>query len=1335
MNQSIPPPPPGFTMIDPPDLSGGVPSPPPGFQVIGAQPPAMEWSDDWDVAKTAIEAMPEDKREAARKEWARAVVKRERAKGGIGQTVDDTVRRLARGIPVLGGLADEGNALIASGLGYDYDMQLAYERAKDAEGDEEAPMTSAVTQIAGGLATAPIAPFARGVTALRDIGLGAAQGGAYAAAHGFTTGEDGFANRLENAAVSVPAGVVLGGAIPVVTNSATAIRRGVANQGRAGAYGSVADDLQGGVDEFADQVAAGASRNNVATNRRTLDILGEEMERAGGNVPQAQQAAIARIAQETGVTPQTAAQQIRRLTQVHEGSDLLLAEYPSVAASDAAQRLRPAGNVDLDELGRFESTGLQGKLDYLANNGNAQSAHDVRNALALRQETLAPSMRETLGDMAPRVATGARGTRPATIEDTADLVETARRLAAQEYDAAYNTPVATPQRYQQIPRFFEYLANRAATSAPEVAATIRNAVNQVAVRRPDGSIGVQGLRQMQQGRTTIRGQIEALTRNGRADLANEIRPLYRLLTRTMEEMSPDWAVANRRWADMNLSQVAQDLGDAFATKAGPRFREQLAEFQHLAPEAQDIVRVHVLQKLSDKLDNLGDSHAVSKLFSNDASRNLIRQLFGNEAAVQFTRAVRNQKVAEVSQNMTRNSATHRRGVAQKQADAETGLVAAVENANVRGVRNWLLERMTQILTERKNRPMADILSTPMNDTANVARHIHNMRRQQDRLRTLEQPTNTSRNAIVSTTSQTGSAPGYADGGAVSLPRLKPSLMDDAAATSAWPEEEPEIFDQRIYKNGNRPKSAFSDAMRGGFAGFLDLGGATSKAARYLGADSIADWLTHDKDKAPIASFVGSIPTALPGVLYEAGEGVAETIDQHKNPPKPMPVAMTRDEFFQERRKPRETLEEAAARAEREFRASPTYIDLNKRNMVKVANRELSNAVERAKQTWRESQAGLADEEAAIGNDYEAYLDDINKQLEAEHSKGFSERNPWFKTAVGLGSIASGGLAAAGLGMIAKKGGKLLKAVDEAKKGGDAERILRAERALELWDKKRLGRQAMAVGLPATVPMDIRGAADVVDGYGLPQTYFDARGEIQPVLANERAREHLKPQNFIADSLPAIASGLVGAGLGAKFATKAPVDEVAATVRPLPAKAFDDLAEREVMNAAASGKIAKARQVLADERATLSSGSRVHARHLQDAEKAARRSPPAPGGQLPAQVQPQARSQPSAAGGGTTKALPSPTASKAVKNKLWDDVEAALKSGKSLDNIKAADYQGLTDKMLSARMLRVQNLLKTKKPQALGRLIKELRENDSWPLGVAGAAVGASAMTRDKEGTQ
>jgi hypothetical protein len=149
----------------------------------------------------------------------------------------------------------------------------------------------------------------------------------------------------------------------------------------------------------------------------------------------------------------------------------------------------------------------------------------------------------------------------------------------------------------------------------------------------------------------------------------------------------------------------------------------------------------------DKLDNLPDTNSVSKLFGTDHARRMIREMFGNDAVVTFTRAVRDQRVAERSQAMTGNSRTHLRGQAQKQQDSETGLTAAVENANARGVRNWLLERMTQMLTERRNRPMSRILTTPINDTAQVAQHIARMREQEALLRRLSGPAQVSPRAI------------------------------------------------------------------------------------------------------------------------------------------------------------------------------------------------------------------------------------------------------------------------------------------------------------------------------------------------------------------------------------------------------------------------------------------------------------------------------------------------------------------------------------------------------------------------------------------------------------
>jgi hypothetical protein len=255
---------------------------------------------------------------------------------------------------------------------------------------------------------------------------------------------------------------------------------------------------------------------------------------------------------------------------------------------------------------------------------------------------------------------------------------------------------------------------------------------------------------LQDARAAMRGQISEYTRAGRNDLVGAVQPIYRQVTRLMERMSPQWAQANRRWADGQFDTMATELGDAFATKAGPRFRQQMAEFRGLAPEAQDIVRVHVLQKLFDKFDDLGDTASVARMFSNDQARNMIADIFGPQAAIEFTRAVRNIKVAESSQAMMGNSRTHLRGVAQQQKDAETGIVTAIQQGSVQNVRNWIMERAAQLLTERRNRPMADVLTTPLNDTAKVAEHLHRMITQERTLRELARPDTTVRGPYAAT---------------------------------------------------------------------------------------------------------------------------------------------------------------------------------------------------------------------------------------------------------------------------------------------------------------------------------------------------------------------------------------------------------------------------------------------------------------------------------------------------------------------------------------------------------------------------------------------------------
>ena len=541
------------------------------------------------------------------------------------------------------------------------------------------------------------------------------------------------ANAIDPIANTIRAGQAVAASRPV-----TLMRQGLANQGQAGAAGRMAESLPS-VDEFANQVAAGAAPGNIATRRQTLDALGAEMEAAGGDLATATTAAIDRLMREQGISRATATARIRDLNAVHAESPLMMGEYPAVAGSDATMRgarggmVRPQ-NADLDALGRVQETPAQGWLDYLANNGNAQSASNVRNAINQRQEALSPAMRNTLEQIGPQI-----GHRPAEIADSAAMIDAARQAGSAEYRAAYASQTNNHALMAWLPRLLNRYDQMAAARSGEYADAMRRASDQFYLQTPNGRVAMATLQQLQDARGAIRGQMQGYARAGRADLARVIRPLYAQVTRLMEYANPAWGRANRRWADMNFLQTGAELGDAFATKAGPLFREQVAQFHGLAPEAQNIVRIHFLQKLYDKLDSLGDTHSISKLFANDHSRNMIREMFGDQAAVDFTRAVRDQKAAEMSQAMTKNSATHRRGVARSQAETETGLVSAARNANVSGVIKWLTDTVLHITTELRNRPMAEMLTTPMTDTARVAQNIHRMRAQQQRIDRIGQP--------------------------------------------------------------------------------------------------------------------------------------------------------------------------------------------------------------------------------------------------------------------------------------------------------------------------------------------------------------------------------------------------------------------------------------------------------------------------------------------------------------------------------------------------------------------------------------------------------------------
>lgn len=687
-------------------------------------------------------------RERALNDWADAFVAKERETGGVGMAADNTARTLARG-SFVGPFLDEATAAVQGGLhavtgghmGAPYDESLAYQRARDRAVDRDYPVLSLTGQLAGGLVSGgaalrsggaggavvggPVAAIAPVATVPGRVAQGAVAGAAYGGVGGFGHAEGGFGNRMEGAAGGAAIGTALGGVLSGASEGVSAVRQAAARQGQTGAHEAFRHALgDTSLDDFADMVATGASGRNQDVQRRALDVVGEEMQRHGGDHLAARQAALQRIQAEFGVQPSTAATNIRNLTAAHRDSPLTMGEYPAVAESNRATRLMRPENIDTAEASQITNAGTHDLVDYLGNQGGRADA-TIRNAVQDRNAGLSDWMRERFQAMAP----GGQ-----TLDDAERMIEGVGRQAHQEYRAAYAGPI-NQRGLDAVPLLVDRHARRAAGRAGEQRDAIQRALREF--EAPEN--GQLSLQQLQDARQSVRGMMTRAERAGENHIVGALQPLYRDVSRLMSLTSPDWARANARWAGMSRFGDALDMGQRMAGKPGIVQREALAEFDRLAPEAQDMVRVGWLQQQFDKLTELRDTHDVSKLFDKQSFFNVARRMFGDRAAVDLARSVRDAEVANKSARMLANSQTHRRGQVARVMDADLGIVAAAENASVGGVRRWMTERLIGLFRDRRNVPLAEMVSTPMSDVFSVARNIHNMRASQQRMERLSRP--------------------------------------------------------------------------------------------------------------------------------------------------------------------------------------------------------------------------------------------------------------------------------------------------------------------------------------------------------------------------------------------------------------------------------------------------------------------------------------------------------------------------------------------------------------------------------------------------------------------
>lgn len=533
-------------------------------------------------------------------------------------------------------------------------------------------------------------------------------------------------------------GGLIGGAAPLAVSGTigSGVRATQRARARSSPYGRIVSQLgDQTVDDLAQGVATGTTRGDAFLNRRVLDYLGQEMVNARGNRQQAVQNTIDRLVQD-GVSPTAARDQVRRVLNVHRDSELFFGEYPAVATSNQQTRLaRNLANVTDEAAGGIEDSGVHWLTDTIASASAGASSSRVRNAIMSRLPALREQLRGRLLRMSPNQQ---------TIQDADNLLANLARQAQREYDAVYNAPGGTAVNYRilhgLLPRIAERHLNRMRGRSGEQADALRAAINELYTELPNGQrVIMPSLQMLQDMRGAIRGMIQRNRQTGNDHIVNTLQPLYRDITRVMERASPLWARANRRWADLRIGEVARDLGESFAEKAGPRFREQMRQFQQLAPEAQDLVRIEFVQKLLDKVDNVGDTHDLAKLFSTPHMRSMVRTLLGDQAAVDLARLIRDNRVATKSKNMLGGSPTQPRQQRQKEQDADLGILAAVEQASVNNFRKFLVDYTIGILREARNRRIADVITTPMRDVPQVARHLEQMRRAQSRLNQLSQP--------------------------------------------------------------------------------------------------------------------------------------------------------------------------------------------------------------------------------------------------------------------------------------------------------------------------------------------------------------------------------------------------------------------------------------------------------------------------------------------------------------------------------------------------------------------------------------------------------------------
>ena len=539
---------------------------------------------------------------------------REQASPDFLDELDKKVRALARGVPVAGALADEGNAAILAGVAPyvepmlkntplyapksaigdlptfkdRYDAALNLQRFRDDSYDTAHPIESKVLKGVGtvGGSIAALPALAAGSSALpATAGLlprmlvGGLEGGAVGSAQGYAEGAGGFddPSRLGGAVKGGILGAGLGTAFPVATTVGGAVWR---NTGQK-AIDAVRMALPGAKTEsqaLAEALKAGAAPEAAATAKAAPD-LAETVAKASKPVPPSQQAdAYSRLALALERQGQTPEQMAARVGSI--GPNAMIADTGDAVRSLGRDAFnRPSGAEDI-----------------------------IRKALEARQRGVMVDGEFTAQPSSMRILDAASeglGVNGKAYYDEADNLLATRKAAAQPaYAKAYEAQpvdIGELREFAGTPLFQQAYQRARGISEKEF------------VTLPDGSEGIMPLPERFTNNEALDWRTLDLMKQGLDDLVKEgrvqgiganeqgaIKGYLKRFVDKLDGLNPDYKAAREAFAGPTAMMDALEAGRTALREDAPVMAKKIAD---MTPAEQDAYRLGAFQALKDKLGN------------------------------------------------------------------------------------------------------------------------------------------------------------------------------------------------------------------------------------------------------------------------------------------------------------------------------------------------------------------------------------------------------------------------------------------------------------------------------------------------------------------------------------------------------------------------------------------------------------------------------------------------------------------------------------------------------------------------------------------------------------